>query len=314
MQHRRRCQGGEQNRTEQNRTEQNRTEQNRTEQSRTEQSRTERFACSCSWQRLWRSNFSMVSWRLRRRVCCPFPHLSSSGGACGARNTFIIPRPLLPISCRCGACGAARAARRDLSCCPSTNSGRVGYTTSLEPRLPLGGSPVRSNPHSGRPITWGNGILARAWCGHGAGVARAMDIFLAWGGAGVARAWWRRRCAGISCSPGCGGDVRDLAKSLGVIKVNSFHWVRPPGYEDPALRQQGAQRQEQPSHGTGHLLPTLPDPQTQTVCRWQRKSVRLRPVSLKRHWKRWWLGALYVGSWNVGGWVLVHRAMRERTT
>eukprot|EP00661_Eupelagonemidae_sp_cell13_P024037 gene24037-biopygen19385 len=45
------------------------------------------------------------------------------------------------------------------------------------------------------PISRGNRTVARAWRGHGAGVARATGHFCPWGGAGGARAW-RGRGAG----------------------------------------------------------------------------------------------------------------------
>eukprot|EP00661_Eupelagonemidae_sp_cell13_P008898 gene8898-biopygen13712 len=49
---------------------------------------------------------------------------------------------------------------------------------------------------AGQPDWCGSG----QWRGHGAGVARAIGIFLGLGGAGVARAW-RGRGAGMSCDP-----------------------------------------------------------------------------------------------------------------
>eukprot|EP00661_Eupelagonemidae_sp_cell13_P011517 gene11517-biopygen10916 len=71
----------------------------------------------------------------------------------------------------------------------------------------------------------GNRTLARAWCGHGAGVARAIGNF--W--LGVARAW-RGHGAGVARAcpvpPGAGGKIGFQFGRIGVQQVFWGNWLR----------------------------------------------------------------------------------------
>eukprot|EP00661_Eupelagonemidae_sp_cell13_P002551 gene2551-biopygen15589 len=93
------------------------------------------------------------------------------------------------------------------------------------------------------PRPGGNRTVARAWRGHGAGVARAIGHvwlgvarawrghgadyrqFLAWGGAGVARAW-RGRGADISCCPS--GRHQRVGAHASLVELEDLLHPAPP--------------------------------------------------------------------------------------
>eukprot|EP00661_Eupelagonemidae_sp_cell13_P015470 gene15470-biopygen11236 len=105
------------------------------------------------------------------------------------------------------------------------------FTRGPDPLPPAGPPTRRMQDQSVRfTLARGHRTVARAWRGHGAGVARAVGHFLAW----VARAW-RGHGAGVAraCPPrGANRRLKSGVCNCGEIRRTFRRW-RPISSQDP---------------------------------------------------------------------------------